>query len=169
MELVGIKLDDTVTNSNNAKLVLNGAGIRYKLFMKIYMCALYLEKKSDDANDILKQNQANRVLMHFIYDGVSKQDLIDGWNSGFKKNLDTNKLVTLKPRIDQFNALFTDTRAHDEIVLDYIPGTGTRVVIKGKPVGTIDGEEFNKALLNIWLGKRPVTSSLKDSLLGKTR
>ena len=166
-EVAGVKLEETVTTSNGIKLALNGAGIRYKLFMKIYVGALYLENKSDNAREILNSNQANRVLMHFIYDGVSKKKITDGWNSGFESNLDANTLVAMKPRIDNFNTLFTDTRAHDEIILDYVPGSGTRVVIKGRVAGVIEGKEFNKALLQIWLGKHPVTRSLKDSLLGK--
>jgi hypothetical protein len=167
VELAGVKLDETVTTNNDTKLVLNGAGIRYKLFIKVYVGALYLEKKSDNASNILDSNQTNRVLMHFIYDGISKKKLINGWNSGFDKNLDATTRAKLKPDIDKFNAMFTDIRAHDEIMLDYSPSTGTRVVIKGKVAGIIEGEEFNKALLQIWIGKHPVTSSLKDSMLGK--
>lgn len=166
-EVAGVKLEETVTTSNGIKLALNGAGIRYKLFMKIYVGALYLEKKSDNASEILNSNQTNRVLMHFIYDGVSKKKITDGWSSGFESNLDTNSLAAMKPRIDSFNSLFTDIRADDEIILDYIPGTGTHVVIKGKVAGVIEGKEFNKALLQIWLGKSPVTGSLKSALLGK--
>jgi len=167
VEIAGIKLDETVTTSKDTMLVLNGAGIRYKLFLKIYVGALYLQQKSDSAAQILSSNQTNRVLMHFIYDGVSKKKIITGWNNGFANNLDAGTLAAMKPRIDKFNALFTNIRAHDEIMLDYLPGIGTRVVIRGKVQGNIEGEDFNKALLSIWLGKHPVTGSLKDSLLGK--
>ncbi len=38
----------------------------------------------------------------------------------------------LKARLDGFNKLFTDVKMGDVIVLDYLPGRGTRVTIKGQ-------------------------------------
>jgi len=41
VEVAGAKIEDTVSVSNQ-NLVLNGAGIRKKLFIKVYVGALYL-------------------------------------------------------------------------------------------------------------------------------
>jgi hypothetical protein len=48
-----------------------------------------------------------------------------------------------------------------------VPGTGTQVYWDGTLKGTIPGEEFHHALLNVYMGPNPPTSSLKDGMLGK--
>lgn len=72
----------------------------------------------------------------------------------------------LWPRASSPFGLFTDVREGDEIILDYTPGQGTRVSIAGKDLGTIDGADFNRALLSIWLGANPVDEDLREALLG---
>jgi hypothetical protein len=52
------------------------------------------------------------------------------------------------------------------VLLDYLPGIGTRVTINGVTRITIPGADFNRALLRIWLGDRPVDGRLKQALLG---
>ena len=57
-------------------------------------------------------------------------------------------------------------KSGDTILLDYVPGTGTRVLINGESKGMIPGEEFNRALLRIWLGDQPADAALKKAMLG---
>ena len=52
------------------------------------------------------------------------------------------------------------------ILIDYLPGIGTRITINGVARATIPGEDFNRAMLRIWLGDRPVDGRLKRMLLG---
>jgi hypothetical protein len=52
------------------------------------------------------------------------------------------------------------------ILIDYLPGSGTRITVNGAAKGTIAGEDFNRALLRIWLGDNPADSDLKKGLLG---
>jgi len=56
-------------------------------------------------------------------------------------------------------------KKNDVIVLDFNPTAGTRVVISGDEKGSIEGKEFNDALLKIWLGEEPISSGLKKDLL----
>ena len=57
------------------------------------------------------------------------------------------------------------TKNSNEVLLDYLPGQGTRVTIKGDVKGVIDGKDFNDALLNIWLGDEPADDDLKEAML----
>ena len=54
----------------------------------------------------------------------------------------------------------------DLVYLDYVPGRSTEVSINGDRVGSIDGHDFNSALLGVWLGESPVTESLKKAMVG---
>ena len=55
------------------------------------------------------------------------------------------------------------------ILVDYLPGIGTRFTVNGIPHLTIPGDNFNRATLRIWLGDRPVDGRLKSALLGSSR
>ena len=52
------------------------------------------------------------------------------------------------------------------MLLDYVPGSGTKVTIKGVEKGVVEGEDFNAALLDIWLGDEPADDDLKEAMLG---
>ena len=51
--------------------------------------------------------------------------------------------------------------------MDWQPGVGTVIAVKGKVQGEPFKEpEFFKALMSIWLGPQPAYWKLKDNLLG---
>ncbi|MCW8936039.1 MAG: chalcone isomerase family protein [Gammaproteobacteria bacterium] len=166
-DVAGISFSEQVSVDGIEKqLVLNGAGIRYKFFFKIYAGALYLPAKQSSADAVLKTPQANRVVMHFLYDEVEKEKLVNAWLEGFEENVESAVFIALKDRLDKFNAMFLNLHKGDVVLLDYIPEQGTRVTIKGEQKGVINGADFNQALLSVWLGKEPVTEELKDAMLG---
>lgn len=165
LEVAGVEVPETATVSG-AALELNGAGIRKKFFVKVYVGALYLPRKMTSVEQILDAPGPNRVSMHFLYSKVSHEKLADGWNEGFEANQSEDTLATLKDRIDAFNALFPDVKKGDEITLDYSPDAGTSVGVNGKPAGTVPGADFNRAVLTIWLGKHPASKGLKKAMLG---
>jgi Chalcone isomerase-like len=165
-EVDGVTLSDEVT-VGGTPLPLNGAGVRSKFFVKVYVGGLYLPSKSHSAAEILTMKGPNRVVMHFLYDEVSKDKLVDGWTEGFEKNQDKTAMDRLRSRLDRFNTLFDTVYGGDVIELDYLPATGTIVRIKGTKKGVIEGADFNQALLAVWLGDEPADSDLKEALLGK--
>ena len=166
-EIAGIELSEKISVPGMDKtLVLNGAGVRYKIFFKIYVGALYFPEKQNDVKVILKKSIANRVVMHFLYDEVEKKKLVNAWLEGFEDNVESNVFSAVKDRLDKFNQMFSDLHKGDVVLLDYIPQQGTRVTIKGESKGIIEGEDFNHALLSVWLGEEPVTEELKDAMLG---
>lgn len=150
----------------NPKLVLNGAGIRYKFFFKIYVAALYLPEVDNNALSILQGLPANRMMMHITYSEVPYEKLVSGWEDGFKDNTATADFAKLESRLKQFNQMFSTLHEGDVVLLDYLPEEGTRVTIKGVEKGVIKGADFNRALLSVWLGDDPVTEELKSALLG---
>ena len=72
LDVAGVTVPDTVvTDTSEHELVLNGAGIRKKFFIKIYIGALYLPSKSNAVESILNMEGAKRVTMHFLHSKVS--------------------------------------------------------------------------------------------------
>jgi hypothetical protein len=165
--IAGVDIPDTVTLADGgASLVLNGAGIRKKFFMDIYIGALYLPDKTGDAEAILADTGPASVLMHFLYKEVSKAKITGGWNDGLAANHTAEEMAALQPQLDAFNALFDTAREGDVIRIDHLPGIGTQVLVNGTLKGTVAGENFYRSLLRIWLGAHPVSKALKQGMLG---
>ncbi len=164
----GVTLPEQINmDGSGVTLQMNGAGIRKKFFFSIYVAALYLPEKTGDAEKIIKEDVAKRVLMHIVYSKVDKEKLRSGWKDGFSNNRSADEMKALRERLENFNAMFETLHKGDVVLLDYLPGLGTRVTIRGEQKGTIPGADFNQALMSVWLGGSPVTSSLKSALLGK--
>jgi hypothetical protein len=162
--LAGVEVPDTASVASTP-LVLNGVGLRTKVFFKIYVGGLYLAAKSGDAAAIVAGTGPDRVLMHMIY-AVSKDQFADAWEDGFKDN-DAKDYDALHEQIQQFIAVFGDCKKDDVITLDYVPGTGTQVSWNSTLKTTVQGEAFHHALLGVFLGPKPPTDDLKDGMLGK--
>ena len=166
-ELAGVFVEDKIQSSNGETLVLNGLGLREKLWVDVYVGSLYLEKQSQDVAEILSRPGPLRLQLDFIYKKVSPQQMVDTWREGFEKNQNEETLAQLQERIDQFNGYFSEPAvAKDRFVLDYVPGEGTTISKNGKILGTIEGVVFKNALLEIWLGNHPADKKLKKGMLG---
>jgi hypothetical protein len=163
-EVAGVALPETVMLGTQP-LVLNGAGIRSKFFIKVYVGALYLPARARDAEAVLRHTGPVAMHMHFLYSEVTQEKLVNAWNEGFAANLDTAARERLKPRIERFNGLFRNVRKGEVIRLDYQPGSGTTVSINDETRGVIEGEDFMQAWLRIWLGKEPADAGLKKGLM----
>ncbi|WP_456418431.1 chalcone isomerase family protein [Thiolapillus sp.] len=161
----GVNLPEQVSVEGKT-LMLNGAGVRTKLFFDIYVAALYLPAPSADADKILQTDQPWRLDMHFLYSEVSKEKLDEGWDEGFEENTPASERGILAERLERFKAMFPTLHEGDVVVLAYSPGKGVSVSIKGVQQGTIAGADFAQALLRVWLGAEPVTGKLKKALLG---
>ncbi len=166
-EFGGVDFPDKLALPGTSKTVqLNGVGYRKKLFIKVYIGALYTEKPARSRDDVIDMKGPRRIVMHIVYDEISKKKLVDAWNEGFENNLSDDELDKLRGAIDKFNAMFSAVKAGHEIDIDYVPGAGTRVTINGEPKGVIPGREFNNARVDIWLGDKPADGGLKKAMLG---
>ena len=166
-KIAGVDVPPSVTIDNKV-LVLNGAGIRKKLFIKVYVGALYLTGKRTTTGQILADPGAKSIVMNFLYKEVSAKRTVDGWNKGFADNSTAKEVKALQERINQFNSLFSTVYKGDEIRLDYLPGEGTQVRLNGVLKGSVPGEDFSRAVLKIWLGSKPADANLKDAMLGNS-
>jgi len=166
-EIEGVKLADKV-QLGGAELVLNGAGVRTRVFFKVYVGALYLQQKANATEAVLADAGPKRIAMHVLRELTAEQ-LFSALKDGLGNNHSPEQLAKLEPQVKQLEAIFNEVKAAkkgDVILLDYLPGAGTRVTVRGDDKGTIPGEEFNRALLRVWLGNQPADASLKKAMLG---
>ena len=158
----GVKLPDEFKFDDNI-LQMNGAGLRKKLIIKVYACALYLPEKSTSSEQILNDTTAIAIRMHFIYKKVDQEKLIDAWNEGFKK---TNAHKQFAIETSQFNALFSEPALKGDVYdIVYLPSKGVQVTKNGDVLGTISNPLFRKAVFSIWLMPETDLPKLRKNLL----
>lgn len=169
LEIEGIDVAETISSADSkTTLLLNGAGLREKFYIDVYIGALYLPAKTADALAILSDEGPASVLMHILYSEISKKKLTDGWIDGLDANLSKDERQAIQPRLDAFNKLFAAAHKGDVLSIEYSPDRGTEVRINGEWRGAIEGNDFFRALLKIWLGPNPVSKSLKQDMLGSS-
>ena len=166
-EVEGVKIDDR-TRVANADLTLNGAGLRKRLFFKVYVMGVYVAQKNASAAALIDQPGAKRIAIRMLRD-VSADAFNEALAEGIRANHSEAEVKALDPGLKQLSAVIAEVQEAKKgmaIDLDWT-GADTQVMVNGKPTGKpIPGQELYKALLKIWLGDKPVQDDLKKALLG---
>jgi len=151
----------------NKTLQLNGAGGRSKMWLEVYVQALYLSQLSQDPQFIIDSDTEMAIRIEITSSMVSSNKLTKAMNTGFEKSAGSN-LEELRPRIEDFKKLLSDAiKEKDVFVLGYNPLDQTINVYKNEVLkGKVPGFDFKKALFGIWLSNKPVDETLKKHLLG---
>ena len=132
----GVKLADTV-DIHGAKLQLNGAGIRYKAIFKVYVAGLYLQKKADTTEAILAMPGAKHMTVTTLRE-IDSGELGKLFTRGVEDNMDKSSFSKLIPGLMRMSQLFSDIKklnAGDNFSIDWVPGTGTVIFVKGVLIG----------------------------------
>ena len=165
-EIGGIKMPESISSSAG-NLALNGAGIRTKFFMKLYVGGLYLQNKESSGKTVVNANKPMAIRLHIISSMITSEKMEDATREGFKDATNGNT-ANIKGQIEMFIDVFKDEiKVNDTFNLVYNPAKGVEIYKNDKLSTTINGLEFKKALFGIWLGEEPAQDSLKDEMLGE--
>lgn len=167
-EVSGVRIDDTAS-VGGATLVLNGAGKRTRVVFDVYVAGLYLTTKRGTTQAVLDAPGPKRVTMTMMRD-LGPDKLIEALQEGIRQNAGAAQLAAIQPQLD---ALVAGIRSigpvhkGDVIAIDFLPDGSTQLSLNGTAKGgPIAGAGFQRALLGVWLGDKPVQSDLKAALLG---
>ncbi len=165
-EIAGVSMPDTL-QADGQGLVLNGAGVRTKFFMDMYVGGLYLKQKESNAEKILAADAPMALRLHIISGLITSEKMEAATREGFA-NAAGGALAPLADRIERFIAVFREKINKEDIFeFAYAPGAGTKISKNGKLKATIPGADFKKALFGIWLCAKPAQESLKGQMLGR--
>ncbi|MFT7374155.1 MAG: hypothetical protein ACI9T9_002860 [Oleiphilaceae bacterium] len=166
IKVSGVKFKESL-KLGDADLLLNGAGLRTKFFIDLYISALYLPEKSHDAAAIINADQLMLIQIHVISNLITSENLSRGTAEGFTKST-KNNTKAIQAQIDEFlDAFKAPVTIGDIFEIVYQPGIGVTVLKNRKLAKRIDsGIVFKRALFGIWLSDQPAQQSLKASMLG---
>jgi len=147
-------------------LLLNGTGVRTKLFLKLYVAGLYLQEKNKGAIQIIESDTPMVIRLHIVSSMITEEKMSKATEEGFHKST-RGKIDPIRTRMNQFISVFrAGIEKGDIFDMHYEPGTGVKVYRNGQRKVTIEGLDFKKALFGIWLSEDPVQEDLKTDMLG---
>jgi long-chain acyl-CoA synthetase len=164
-EVGGVKLDDKISVGGQ-ELVLNGAGIRTKAIFKVYVGSLYVPAKATTAAAVYAK-APRRVQLNMLRD-VGSDQMLDALVDGIKDANPPADVEAVKAQSDQLATILKaagQLKEGNVLAFEFADGA-TKVLLNGTAKGTIPGEAFNKALMNAWIGDKPVQADLKKAMLG---
>lgn len=161
----GVKLGSTLTVEGN-RLTLNGAGIREKFWIDLYVGSLYLTSKSSDPKEIIESEEIAAIKIDVVSGIITSDKLISAIDDGFE-NATGGKIDPIRDRIKTFKSFLEEKiNKKDTFMFVYIPDQGTIVYKNGVKKGVVKGHDFKKALFGIWLCNKPADKDLKKDMLG---
>jgi hypothetical protein len=165
LDVGGVNVSPTVSVQQKT-LSLNGAGIRkaYSV-VKVYVGALYTEKKSVSTDELLKDPGDKLIRMTFVMKKVEKEKIVDAFSEGLSKN---SPAVAGTADAKTFLSWFTsDFMAGDAVDLSFAADGTVSATHNGKALGTVRNPALARAVLLIWFGEKPADGGLKKGMLGQ--
>ncbi len=169
VDLAGVKFEPQIMLGGQA-LQLNGAGIRYKAIFKVYAAGLYLASKASTTDAVLAAPGAKRIHVVLLRT-IDANEFGKILSAGIQNNATREEFIAALPgiqRMGEASSQYKQLVAGDTLTVEWLPGTGTTLYVKGKPeVGPYKEPAFFNAMAKIWLGKSPADPLLKEALLGQ--
>lgn len=169
-EVAGVKYEQSA-QIGGTKLLLNGAGVRYKAIFKVYTAGLYLGAKAATPEAVLAAPGPKRMHIVMLRD-IDANELGKLFTRGMQDNApkeEFSKSIAGTLRMADLFSAKKKLTAGESFSVDFVPGQGTTVLINGKAsIEPIKEPEFFSALIKIWLGHSPADAQLKEALLGKS-
>ncbi|MFA6147654.1 MAG: chalcone isomerase family protein [bacterium] len=164
LDVAGVKVSPTIS-SRQKTLTLNGAGIRKKLFIKVYVGSLYTERKVATPAQLLADPGEKLIRMNFVYKKVEKEKIVDAFAEGLENN---SPAVARSPEAKAFLSWFkSDFVAGDTVDISLSPDGTVSATQNGKALGTARSPALVQGVLLIWFGEKPADNGLKKGMLGK--
>ena len=150
-------------------LQLNGVGLRAAFIYKVYLAGLYLPSRAATGAAAIAEPGPKRLQVRLLMDGPS-DEFAKAFTGGIAKRTPADQVAAMKDRIDAFDRTLRSVgkvRKGDVVDLDYTPAAGLTMAVNGKPYGApVPGADLYAALLNIFVGERPVDAKMKAGMLG---
>ena len=150
-------------------LQLNGVGLRAAFIYKVYLAGLYLPSRAATGAAAIAEPGPKRLQVRLLMDGPS-DEFAKAFTGGIAKRTPADQVAAMKDRIDAFDRTLRSVgkvRKGDVVDLDYTPAAGLTMAVNGKAFGApVPGADLYAALLNIFVGDRPVDARMKAGMLG---
>lgn len=145
------------------ELPLRGVGaLRYGLFFKAYVAALYADAGPPQA--LLYPATPRRLEIVYFVD-IASERIAAFAEQRLQEQLGPERWRRLAPRVRDWHGRFRDVEAGDRYVMAYHAGT-LSLVLNGETLARVEDPQLASAYFGLWLGTRPIDDTLRAALLG---
>lgn len=163
-EISGVTPEKTITVEGKS-LNFNGAGLREKFFLDLYVGSLYLTNSTKDRNKVINADEPMAITIDIVSGLITSEKMITAMDEGFQNSTKGNT-KPLEAKIKEFKNAFSEAIVKgNDFTVAYIPNKGTQVYKKGKLIKTIPGLDFKKAVFGIWFCDEPADEGLMEEML----
>lgn len=150
-----------------AEPMLNGIGVHQELGREVFIGALFSESLSNDADTLINNIQPMRMELKIVApDGLTTRRFSRMWIEGMAVNSKADVLTAQADNMVKFDGMFKGRFLNgDFISFTNTPGKGVDIAVNGVVLGNIKDNLFFSMLLSTWIGKIPLSSDYRDSLL----
>ncbi|HET8712510.1 MAG TPA: chalcone isomerase family protein [Gemmatimonadales bacterium] len=151
----------TVTPENGPSLPRAGEATRHELLgaVDLYSVAIYADAPLTDAARLRSPDRSKAVRLVVLSDDhdLGIRVRTDWWRE-------------LVPRLQpdamaQLQSTFSTLRHGDVLLVEYVPGRGTRLRVNQIVAASRASHDLMLAFLDHWLGQRPVSEDMKAALI----
>ena len=140
-----------------AELVLNGYGEREIMWTDVYRAGLYLPRRSSLPDYVRDPAVAKAIRIRILYKDLPDRMPAE-WRETFEAELNRELLGRLK-------RAFRRLEQGDVLLFSFRPGGSTEIAVNGEVLLTDPGHDLMLALIDQWMGDRPVSKNLRRLLL----
>jgi hypothetical protein len=170
---------------------LIGAGVRKKVFAKVYAMGLYVEDvdgkrafpslatkaggtdkakltEGDRAQSFVMWGAFNKIaVLHFVRD-VDAGKIRGAFEEGLTDELAAKAPADVREATQAFlNLIDKDAKSGDEIVLHTAPDGMVDISIGGDNKGSVQNVKLARKIWAVWLGARPISKDLRQDLVNR--
>ena len=162
----GVNVPSQFTNQQGESLELNGAGVREKFWIDLYVASMYVQTKGLEAEEYYNGDAALVMNLNIISDMITSDKMFSAIEEGFE-NSAKNPSSDLKSKMSQMTNLFKadPIKKGDTFRFSYVEGKGTYIFKNNEELSLIAGKDFKSALFGIWLCNKPADKNLKKDIL----
>jgi hypothetical protein len=166
MNIAGFEVPESI-QINGTTLRLNGAAMRTKFFLNIYIVALYtvqpITREEDAVFSNIERSLRMIVTTPLATPGIVSENVVDS----MKESLGS-KYYQLKPVVEKIKSVIEIAQIGYKDCMDiYFDTRGALHVYKNGQFlsSEADAQIFAEALFNIYMGRQPVDAKVKRYLL----
>ncbi|MCD8523983.1 MAG: chalcone isomerase family protein [Saccharospirillaceae bacterium] len=160
----------TPATADSPEMTLRGASVRRVYgFVEVYVGALYLQNGPLEEQEIIRADEARRMVFYVTSERVSARRFTNAIQEGLAINISKDEMAAMSERVSQLVSLFDHKFVAGTVgYIEWVPDQQvSRIVIDDSVRGTVPGKDLNDALLKIWIGDHPVSERFKEEVLGR--
>lgn len=149
---------------NRTTLYLNGLAVRKKTLFKVqvYVAALYVGSRTRDGNAILRSPGPKALEMTFLRD-VSAEQMVSGWNEGFRRAC-ASRCSVYEKRLIRFDSFVPAIKRGQRVEFAFLRDGMT--IRSGTETRKVEGRDFADMALASFIGPNAQGDEVHDALLG---